>query len=315
MDDFIKSCKKAPRINAMANFFSNTASGENNRPYKDVEPDTRLFCNKEIEHFSQQLINNSGSFVKHYFASIPYSLEEECRLGNAIINFARKNSKKINVYCLGMAEGAMARTISQESGEMITTLTTSPTAANELSFYKNHTPKNAYFICTPFFMVDKKLTEDKKYTVFNDGFDIIIEDTTFQMYSPDRDAQIKFTIKLLKKDGLFIFTEKFKCDEDEYNAREIQKDMSFKRRFFTETQLDSKRNDVLRVMSTNEVTIEEMKETLDKYFKYKAIYWNSGNFYSIVASSSESKIKQFLSLFSTPCIPSEYVYCDLPKYL
>lgn len=164
-------------------------------------------------------------------------------------------------------------------------------------------------------MVDKKLTEDKKYKVFNDGFDIIIEDTTFQMYSPDRDAQIKFTIKLLKKDGLFIFTEKFKCDKDEYLAREIQKDMSFKRRFFTEEQLDSKRNDVLRVMSTNEVTIEEMKETLDKYFKYKAIYWNSGNFYSIVASSSESKIKQFLSLFSKPCIPSEYVYCDLPKYL
>lgn len=150
MDNFIKSCEKAPRINTMANFFSNTASGEGNKPYKDVKPDTRLFCSKEIEHFSQQLINNSGSFVKHYFASIPYSLEEECRLGNAIINFSRENSEKINVYCLGMAEGAMARTISQESGEMITTLTTSPTAANESSFYKNHTPKNAYFIPPPF---------------------------------------------------------------------------------------------------------------------------------------------------------------------
>jgi len=82
----------------------------------------------------------------HYFTSIPYSLEEESRLGTTVLNIAKRYLATLNVYFLGMAEGAMARTISQLSNGKINTLTTSPTEANEKTFYENGTSPNAYFI-------------------------------------------------------------------------------------------------------------------------------------------------------------------------
>lgn len=314
MKDFIKACEVAPRITSMSDFFAQTAAGERNQPTREPDADQRLFGTIKQCQFSKQLQLNTGPFVKHYFSSIPYSLEEECRLGTTIIDYADSFPAPFTVYCLGMAEGAMARTISQLSKRHVTTLTTSPTASNEASFYNNGSVPGAHFICTSFFRLCEHLTE-AEYAVFADGFDIIIEDTTFQMYSTDRDSQIGFVRQFLKPDGLFIFTEKFSCDADEYSARELQKDSSYKRRFFTDEQLNVKRLAVLNTMSGNEVTLAEMKDALDKHFRYKAIYWNSGNFYSIVASSSKYNIDRFLSLLGKACIPFEYVYCDLPESL
>lgn len=208
----------------------------------------------------------------------------------------------------------MARTITQLSNGHVTTLTTSPTASNEAWFNNNGVIPGAHFVCTPFFRLPDHLLGEK-HAIFTDAFDIIIEDTTFQMYSPERDLQIGFVSQFLKPGGLFIFTEKFSCDADEYSARERQKNSSYKRRFFTDNQLDVKRQAVLDTMAGNEVTLAEMKTALDKHFRYKAVYWNSGNFYSIVASSSKPNIDRFLSLLGKACIPFEYVYCDLPEYL
>ncbi|MDK6918944.1 hypothetical protein QP269_25240, partial [Escherichia coli] len=84
-----------------------------------------------------------------------------------------------------MAEGAMARTISELSKGNIQTLTTSPTKENEHAFFKYGSSENAYFICTPFFLLEERL-KNSNLKQFNQGFDIIIEDTTFQMYSPNR---------------------------------------------------------------------------------------------------------------------------------
>lgn len=50
---------------------------------------------------------------------------------NKIRNHAKQ---KLNTWCLGMAEGAMARTISELSKGNIQTLTTSPTKENEHAF-------------------------------------------------------------------------------------------------------------------------------------------------------------------------------------
>ncbi|WP_301722058.1 hypothetical protein [Citrobacter werkmanii] len=315
MDKFIKTCRSAPRITSMAEFFKQTAAGVNNAPCRAITADTRMFTSSSQTEFSKLLLRNSGAFVKHYFASIPYSLEEECRLGTSVLNIAKRYPAPLNVYCLGMAEGAMARTISQLSNGKINTLTTSPTAANEKTFYENGTSPNAYFICTPFFELPNYL-KNNEYEIFSGGFDIIIEDTTFQMYSPDRDSQIGFVKRLLKKDGLFILTEKFRCENrEEYEAREEQKDKSYKRRFFNDNQLNIKREVILNKMADYEVTLAEMQKALDNYFTYKAIYWNSGNFYSVVASSSKEKFECFLKLLGKECIPFEYVYQDLPVYL
>lgn len=181
-----------------------------------------MFTNPSQTEFSKLLLRNSGAFVKHYFASIPYSLEEECRLGTTVLNIAKRYPAPLNVYCLGMAEGAMARTISQLSNGKINTLTTSPTAANEKTFYENGTSSNAYFICTPFFELPNYL-KNKEYEIFSGGFDIIIEDTTFQMYSPDRDSQIGFVKRLLKKTVYLSLLKSFGAKIEKNMKREKSK--------------------------------------------------------------------------------------------
>ncbi|WP_251124721.1 conjugal transfer protein TraD [Escherichia coli] len=116
----------------MEEFFSSTASGEKHKPFRLVEIDERLFHSYDYIKFGKNLTKNSGPFVNHYFCSIPYSKEEECRLGTTVIKYATTLNKKLNAWCLGMAEGAMARTISELSKGNIQTLTTSPTKENEL---------------------------------------------------------------------------------------------------------------------------------------------------------------------------------------
>lgn len=113
MDEFIKACRTAPRITSMSEFF------KQNAPCRAIIADTRMFTSTSQTEttiiFSKLLLRNSGVFVKHYFASIPYSLEEECRLGATILTIAKKYNSPLNIFLLGMAEGAMARTISQFS--------------------------------------------------------------------------------------------------------------------------------------------------------------------------------------------------------
>ena len=78
-----------------------------------------------------------------------------------------------------------------------------------------------------FFLLEERL-KNSNLKQFNQGFDIIIEDTTFQMYSPNRSGQINHVKRPLNNDGIFIFTEKHSSEHDEYQKREIQKDYSFK---------------------------------------------------------------------------------------
>mgnify|MGYP001188889696 CR=1 FL=1 len=312
-EKFLAECRTAPRITTMKNFFSETASGVSNIPIKKIVADKRLFNDEETVRFHAYLSKHKGFFLNHYFSSIPYSFEEECRLGKTIVKYL-ENINNPTVYCLGMAEGSMARAISDISLGRIKTLTSSPTKENEKTFYENGHIPGAVFAHTPFSLIKEKL-DHFSYGDFKNGFNILIEDTTFQMYSPDRFSQIGFVKTLLKDDGILIITEKFKCDKDEYLFREYQKDYSFKRRFFSESQLSIKKEKVLNTMSENEVTLEEARDALDPHFKHKAIYWNSGNFYSIAASSSKENLDLFLSLLGKECIPSEYVYIDLPKKL
>ncbi|MGX9147872.1 hypothetical protein [Mesorhizobium sp. 128a] len=104
------------------------------------------------------------------------------------------------------------------------------------------------------------------------------EDTTFQMYSPNRREQIGFVRRGLKKDGVFILLEKFKRDHvDEYLRREMQ-DCGYKARFFDLDEIKSKNELLLRTMSKNENTLAQISEALAAHFKYGCLTWNSGNF-------------------------------------
>lgn len=51
-------------------------------------------------------------------------------------------------------------------------------------------------------------------------------------------------------------------------------------------------------MDNGEVSLLEFKQELVKSFHYAVITWNSGNFYTIVASNSKKNIEKFISYMS-----------------
>ncbi len=136
-------------------------------------------------------------------------------------------------------------------------------------------------------------------------FDVIIEDTTFQMYSPDRAKQIKFTKEKLKKDGIIGFIEKFSNkDITEFLKREHIKDSLFKNRFFSQKDIQLKKDNVLTDMNNGLVTIDTFKNILADFFKYAVINWNSGNFYTVYASNSKNNLLSFLSNMTPALTPN-----------
>ncbi|RUW36206.1 MULTISPECIES: class I SAM-dependent methyltransferase [unclassified Mesorhizobium] len=311
LDDFLAECDHGPRINELTGFFAATAAGESGMPIRKPVVDTRLLPSDDLLrglvglHAARQ-----GFFDQHYHGSIPYRLEEECRMAYAMLKYARYCQTPLSLYSLGTAEGTMARTLSELSDGHIRSLSCSPNAENYKCFMAYGEPPDAEFFVGPFHRLTKEvLCSDVRLAKFASGFDFILEDTTFQMYSPNRVKQIEFVMQHLKEGGIFVFVEKFRAvDENDYARREWQKDLGFKARYFPQEEIEKKRTAVLATMFKNEVTLEEMSRVVGAHFNHCIITWNSGNFCSLAASNSRENLNLYLSQMADPAIPNEYVY-------
>jgi len=323
INEFKNECRNAPRLNNLSKFFLSTASGTNGMPLLgEHTADTSLFLHDaNVNLFYKFHKNLRGYFDKHFFASIPYVLEEECRMGSALLNYGISKAYKKNIptriYTLGTAEATMARTIAKLADGKIKTFSCSPTEENRTSFFLYGIPQHAKFFVGPFCDVDYTLfNSNSEYYDFKNGFDIIVEDTTFQMYSNNRYEQISFVKDKLVDDGIFIFVEKFRNKSaEEYMKREKQKDKLFKSRYFSPEQIELKKRDVLSVMNNFEVSLLDFCKSLKRIFKNAVIVWNSGNFYTILASNSQESLTELISNLIPPCIPSIFCYEQLPKVL
>jgi SAM-dependent methyltransferase len=315
---FIDECESAPRLNALSSFFASTAAGLSGAPSRRPKVDRRMLPDHEtFRQFLNLHQQRQGPFDQHYLCSIPYRFEEECRLGCAILRYAQVERNQLAFYSLGTAEGTMARTISELGGGCLSSLSCSPNIENLRAFYAYGVPPYATFFHGPFHHLTPNLIRTTKHLrPFADGFDIILEDTTFQMYSPNREQQVKFVCQHLKPDGIFLFVEKFKqTDEQEYRRREHQKDFGFKARFFAYDDISAKQDRVLTRMNENEVTLSEMARVLNAQFLHSNVVWNSGNFYTIAASNSADSMNCFMDKLCKPALPDEYIYEDLPRRL
>lgn len=304
-----------PRIGVLKNFFDEVALGEKGVPQKECITDNDTIKNNpELNNFCQIHKFTQGKFTKHYYASIPYRLEEDIRAGVAILNYLFDKNDNCSLYSLGTADATLARTIGILGKGRIKTFSCTPTKANVLEFNKNGIPTNSYLHVAPFYEITLDLLS-KQYK-FNDLFDFIYEDTTFQMYSKARYKQIAHLKTKLKKNGIMGFVEKFSADNiEEYMYREYQKDNLFKIIYFSNKEIKNKKDQVLTYMNNGQVTISEFTTALLKIFQYAIITWNSGNFYSIYASDSKDNLIKFLNKMSKPLIPEEYVYKKLPTPL
>jgi hypothetical protein len=318
---YIKNARLAPRVNELMEDFSHLAMGNKGVPFKSVVLNSTLLSNDErCLHFSKIRSKYAGIFNQHFVASIPYILEEQCRFGAAVVDYANhikmNYGRCCNIYTLGDGPGVMARSFSDYSGGDIRTLTCSPNPENLKEFSSNKPNQSTHFYLGPFFDVSREELIKRNFLSIESGFDMIIEDTTFQMYGKSRLIPTYLASRNLKKDGLFVFLEKFShANEGQFKAREKQKDETFKSCFFSREQIEEKKVSIINNMNQHLVTIEEMTEVLSKLFRAAVIVWNSGNFSTIVASNNQENLKKFISFMIPPAIPNEFSYIKSPQVI
>lgn len=91
MKNIEDSITTAPRTGVLADFFEKTALGELGEPNNTYLGDINLF--KNDEKMSSFYLNHrklQGQFDKHFYSSIPFILEEECRVGSALKDYLEK---------------------------------------------------------------------------------------------------------------------------------------------------------------------------------------------------------------------------------
>jgi len=313
----------APRLTAFADFFERTAGGIGGMP--DIgrpEPDMAFLDDDlDCQVFWDTHRRLWGHFDNHYFASIPFRLEEECRLGAAMLAYGlhvwARTRRAATIYTLGAGEGTFVRALARLGDGRLKTLCCSPTEANKTSFYERRASDDAHFFLGPFFdLTEQRLGADQQLGAFRDGFDVLLEDTTFQMYGPDRDNQLAFIAPRIRPGGVLIQIQKLaNKDVGEYNRRELQKDISFKSRFFSSEQIQSKKREILKTMQQCEVDLDATKASLKGHFRYSLVTWNSGNFYTIVSSNSLQSLELMVESMVPPGTPPSFCYEQLPLVL
>lgn len=318
---WVDRLSRAPRVTTMAPAFESLATGEAGRPNKRVPLDVNLLGNDKLAlSFAATLDRLSGNFDEHYVASIPYSREEEARIGAAFYSYGRTIAQRENrpakLYITSGADGPVPRALATRAPGMIETLTCSPNEANREEFFSRGAPPNAYFFLGPYYEVTPTELSRRGMPQFGEGFDVIEEDTTFQMYDPDRSAQIALVRRNLKQDGIMVLFEKLQqSSPSDYLLREQQKDKDFKALYFDQAQIQQKAETVLTHMENMQVTLESLTRSLKQHFKAAVITFNSGNFYNIAASDDPAKLTEFVAQMIPPAIPSEFSYTQLPKVL
>lgn len=288
-------------------YFEGVAAGIIDAPKTNVTPDFLLFKEDcSTTEFAKCHYDLKGVFDKHYWASIPYALEQECRLGAGLLRFALKY-KPLTLWCMNMAEATLSRSLSKLGRGRVVSLANTTNAINEHSFYAHGNPAHAYLKILSDNTIIEQL-DNITPNIFINGFDVIIEDTSFQMKSSDRSSQIYNAKKALRRNGILIMTEKFLGDD--YLYWENKKDVCFKTRFFSKSEIENKQIQVLEKMVNNQVSILDIKQAASKLFSYGVIFWNSGNFYSIAVCDDESVLSEFISTMIPPCIPQEFTRGD-----
>lgn len=323
VDLFCYNIRKAPRLNELLDKFEKISIGMEQVPL--YVPKTNLefikiYNHKEILLHENIYSNCLGIFFRHAIASIPYLSEEILRTNLAIRKYAvwKKHDIKnpLTYWETSSADGTRARTLGNFSKGIIVTLTDSPNFGNEYAFNKSCLHSYSYFYRGAFIDICPEYL--KKQTIsnfFKDGFDIIWENTTFQMYGKNRYEQTYYISKSLKNDGIVLFLEKMSNkDLNLYSKMEKIKD-EFKSDFFVQEQIENKKTDILKTMENGQVTLEKFVNEVSKVFKYGYCIWNSSNFYEIAASNSKKNIEYFIGCLDECFVPNEFriekfqVYC------
>ena len=187
LERYLDKARNSPRLTSLLPLFSRLANASQGVPLKQVELDPTLLGHDALA-LDYKLVRDhyAGAFNRHFLASVPFVYEEQCRLGAAIISFSdwkrRHGCSQLSLYTLGDGPGVSARALADYTHGFVKSLSCSPNREN-MEIFERHKPVDCcWFFHGPFFDVTASSLLNLGITSFVDGFDIIIEDTTFQMY-------------------------------------------------------------------------------------------------------------------------------------
>lgn len=298
--------ERAPRNTSLLRVFEGIASGQRMMPSVAVKADPKVLGRStEYERVNHLLKRNEGRFYPHACASIPFILEEKLRLIMAFSRFfsASIEHKAYRFWETSSADGTLGRTLAEYCNGRVYTLSDSPNSSNMQDFERLKRHNFSFFHLGPFVDITPGFLH-LNYPQFVDGFDVIWENTTFQMYGPDRVRQIAYIKRVLKPQGLVVFQEKMNHEvRSTYELQERLKNEVFKPRYFTEEQISEKNNGILMEMERGQTTLREFISAAQQHFRFLVLTWNCGNFYQIVASNDFDSVQRFVSGLDEPFVP------------
>lgn len=309
------------RLGSALESFGRLATGAEGAPRRPARADPEILGqDRRCLDYADVRARNAGPFNEHFVASLPYSIEEQCRMGSALLDhglaLAGRRGGHADFYFLGDGPGLTGRTVAECSAGRIRTLTCSPNSENRVEFDRRRADEAHFFHGSFLDVSPATLAERDGLAGFAGGFDLIFEDTTFQMYGKERREPILLARRNLRPGGIFLFLEKFAHeDSQEFLRRERQKDEGFKARFFDAEQIVQKRTRIVQGMDSQLVTLEEMGAVLSQLFSHAVVIWNSGNFHTIAASDSPDALNELVGRLVPPAIPATFQYVELPLAL
>lgn len=306
---------QGPRLNSLLEAFERIASGRAQVPHRCAEASPEFLAGSvEYRRHDRVFRGCLATFYRHGCASIPFEIEELARVDVALHRLALRRGASadapLTYWETSSADGTRGRTLAEYAGGRFLTLTDSPSQANRTEFERSAPHPRAYFYHGPWVDISPEfLAYQSLHPAFRGGFDVIWENTTFQMYGSDRSEQVAYVKRVLKAGGLVLFFEKMNHpDRVRYERAEHVKDHLFKARYFHPRDVRSKREEILAVMEAGQVTLDELVEAARVHFLCGALIWNSTNFYEVVATDSREALEDFLSDLPEPYVPDAFAF-------
>jgi len=298
----------------LADHFHRLATGATQVPAQSLTSHLRhTMADTDVVAYHDQLVADAGPLFLHFLASVPYILEEMARVGVALtrLSLARQATepRPFSFFEIDAFDGSNGRALAAHSRGLINTFTTSPNKANQSHFDRHADPTRSLFYPQSFLTLQSRLFTEEPYGRFKEGFDYGYETAAFQFYTRDRKAQVNHIKPLLKPGALVFFLEKLNHEDvGQYLERERMKDNCFKTRYFTQEEIDWKRQQMLEQMQNGQVLMHELVEALSSHFKHVYLLWNSTIFYEFVATDDGARLEQFLNVLGPSHQPEGFCF-------
>ncbi|MDF0729305.1 class I SAM-dependent methyltransferase [Pseudomonas entomophila] len=292
----------------LAAHFHSLATGASQVPSQSVASHLReQLRDPRLLDYHDRLIAGAGPLFTHFLASVPYILEELCRVGVALAELARQAPGACRLLEVDAFDGSHGRALAGHSEGRVHSLTTSPNPANQAPFERHADPQLSRFYPHSFLTLEPEPGAA--------GFDFIYEMAAFQFYSQARQQHVAHLKRFLKPGGLALFLEKLNHDDpQEYLRRERVKDEGFKTRYFSAQEIAWKRQQMLEQMHNGQVTRAALLEALHGQFRHVRLLWNSSNFYEFVASDDRERLDAFVAALGPVVQPDGFCF-EAPEQL